>query len=282
MLADPTTVEMALFALTPIPDKTVDIGLLKAMDSVDDKVTIINALGSRGNKNSIGKILPFMKNSDKVLAVAAISAAGQIGGDEAVKALSAIREKGLHIIQTTNALMQCAKHFTEQDNSKKAFEIYQNIYKSESAYHIRYAALRSMIYTSQENASNIVLAILRDDEKEMYAGAIQLINIIPVSEDISAIAKMAPDLSANNKIKVTAVGTIRSPGCGSQPHIVIQPLWRISWLKAVLFNTHPRRKPYTYRMHFTNTSSQGRFIPPKWPGSKFGNNGKASSGLFQN
>ncbi len=203
MLNDTATAEMALFALMPIKDDKVAEGLRTAFDKAPKalKIAMINALGNRADKASLAKIIPLMKDQDSEIALPSIAAVGKIGGIDAANALSELREKGLHLVNVNAAYLECAGKFNREDK-EDGFQIFKKIYDTEDAYHVRFAALRGMILTSGKNASENIIHVLKSDEQEMYSGAIQLIPIIPSSEDVSAIVKMAPGLTDQNKVKL--------------------------------------------------------------------------------
>lgn len=80
---------MARYALERIPGEAADKALLDALPKADGKakIGIVNSLGERGTKAAAGEIAKLVDNSDRLLAGAAISALGKIGGPDALKGL---------------------------------------------------------------------------------------------------------------------------------------------------------------------------------------------------
>lgn len=90
MLVDPSTSEMARYALERIPgDKALE-ALRDALDKLEGLplAGVINSLGERRDARAVDAIARRLTDRDPVVAEAAISALGKIGGAAAVKALS--------------------------------------------------------------------------------------------------------------------------------------------------------------------------------------------------
>jgi len=89
MLTNQEYSDMARYALERIPGEAADKALLDALPKAEGKarIGIVNSLGERGTKAAAGEIAKLVDNSDRVLAGAAISALGKIGGPDALKGL---------------------------------------------------------------------------------------------------------------------------------------------------------------------------------------------------
>jgi len=89
MLTNQEYSDMARYALERIPGEAADKALLDALPKADGKakIGIVNSLGERGTKAAAGEIAKLVDNSDRLLAGAAISALGKIGGPDALKGL---------------------------------------------------------------------------------------------------------------------------------------------------------------------------------------------------
>jgi type 1 glutamine amidotransferase len=206
MLEDPGTVDMALFALSRIPDKEVDDELRDVLGDTEGrvKVGIITALGARKDQKAASELLLLMNSMDPKIASAAIWSLGQIGGREVAQALDGVRINHTLKTEITDAYLQCAEGFIEEGNKNGANEIYQNLYESVEEPQFQYAALRGIILTSEKNGSELILRVLRGDQKDMYSSAIQLVREIPPSEDVSAIAQALPEFSETSQIQLLA------------------------------------------------------------------------------
>jgi HEAT repeat protein len=197
MLERTATVDMALFALERINDIEVDKQLCAVLNGAQGrvKVGIITALGNRQATTCVSEIVHLLNTADSTIVSASIAALGQIGGKEATKALAKFRKKEIYIQETTDAYLKCAERFVIQDQLKEAYAIFNELFKSETSAQIRYAALRGIIKTSDRKPSDIILDIIRSDQKDLRTIAIQLVKEIPQSDDISSISTTLPELS---------------------------------------------------------------------------------------
>ena len=81
LLYDDATVDIARFALQPIPGNSVDTVLLKALRSgpAEARIGIINTLGIRGSSSTKGPLQKLAGGTDPKVAEAAKSALAKIG-----------------------------------------------------------------------------------------------------------------------------------------------------------------------------------------------------------
>ena len=147
------------------------------------KIGVISALGERQDPMAVSVLIPLVDHPDETIAAAAIWALGQIGGSEAAQALAEARGQKRLKTEITDAYLKCAELFLKQGNKKKALDIYAKLYNSREPQQIQYAALRGIILTSEEKASQLILNVLRSDNEALYPGAIQLVRQIPPSEE---------------------------------------------------------------------------------------------------
>jgi HEAT repeat protein len=154
MLTDEKLSDMARYALERIPDKTVDPVLLAAMLRATGKakIGIINSLGERGHRPAAGEIGKLVGNSDKLLASAAISALGKIGGPDAAAALSKAKGSVPDDLKMVvyDACLKCADQMVADGDRTAARKMYQSLYTTPGVPQlVRAAALRGML-----NAAN--------------------------------------------------------------------------------------------------------------------------------
>jgi len=204
MLNSAATVDMALFALERIKDDEVDRQFCAVLNAAQRrvKVGIINALGNRQATTCVSEIVHLLNSPDSMIVSASITALGQIGGKEATKALAKFRKKENYVLETTDAYLKCAELFVNQGQLKEAHAIFDELIRSDTLAHIRYAALRGIIKTSDRNPSEIILDTIRSNQEDLRYIAIQLIKEIPQSADISAISATLPELSFEGQIQL--------------------------------------------------------------------------------
>jgi type 1 glutamine amidotransferase len=149
MLTNQEYSDMARYALERIPGEAVDKALLAALPKAEGKakVGIVNSLGERGCKPAAGEIAKLVDNSDKVLAGAAISALGKIGGPDALKAL----DKALgsapdnQKMVVYDAYLKIAEKMVAAGNKADAQKIYLSLNKQGVPQLVRTAALKGMV-----------------------------------------------------------------------------------------------------------------------------------------
>jgi type 1 glutamine amidotransferase len=152
MLTNQEYSDMARYALERIPGEAVDKALLAALPKAEGKakIGIVNSLGERGTKSAVGEIAKLVDNSDKVLAGAAISALGKIGGPDAVtgldKALAGAADNQKMAVY--DAYLKVAEKMVAEGNKTGAMKIYGSLNKQGVPQLVRTAALKGMVGTS--------------------------------------------------------------------------------------------------------------------------------------
>jgi hypothetical protein len=152
MLTNQEYSDMARYALERIPGEAVDKALLGAMGKAEGKakIGIVNSLGERGYKPAAGEIAKLVDNSDKVLAGAAISALGKIGGPDAVagldKALASAPDN--QKMPVYDAYLRIAEKMMAQGDKAGAIKIYTGLNKQGVPQLVRTAALKGMVSAS--------------------------------------------------------------------------------------------------------------------------------------
>ena len=213
MLPDPKTSDMARYALERMPGSAVDEALRSALDKTSGKVKIgiINSLGQRGDRKAVSKLSKLFTDTDKEIAVAAISAVGKIGAGKAVMMLERARSKvaaELHLVWA-DAYLMCADKSLAKGNKRMALSIYKRMYIPAESVPIRIAALRGIItVTPQEGTAHIVDA-LKSDDRQMQSMVIGLLRDIPGTKTTKAITAVLPNLSVSGQVQLLAALTDR-------------------------------------------------------------------------
>jgi type 1 glutamine amidotransferase len=149
MLVDKKLSDMARYALERIPGNAVNEALRAglAKTSGKTKVGIINSLGERGDRKAVVSLGKLISDSDDMVAEAAVSALGKIGGPRATEALA--KAKGtvsdkLRLV-VLDAYLKCADQLAAEGKKKQARAIYQELYDTDMPAVIRTAALRGLV-----------------------------------------------------------------------------------------------------------------------------------------
>jgi len=131
MLTKPKLSDMARYALERIPDKAVDEALRNALPKTSGKtkVGIINSLGERKDNKSANALSKLIYDSDNMIADAAASALGKIGGSEATKVLAKAKNKTSGKLQMVvlDAYLKCADQLAARGRKRQALTIYKEL-----------------------------------------------------------------------------------------------------------------------------------------------------------
>jgi hypothetical protein len=97
-------------------------------------------------------IARLVDNQDKLLAGAAISALGKIGGPNAMKALADAKNKasGKLLLVILDAYLKCADRLVAEGEKAQALAIYKELQDQNLPKPIRSAALTSMINAAKQ------------------------------------------------------------------------------------------------------------------------------------
>jgi HEAT repeat protein len=208
MLSDKKSCDIALYALQRIPDPSVDIALRNALSKSEHKakIGIINSLGERQDGNAVAQLDQLVYHEDPQIALSAATALGKIADNSAMEALKKARLKTrgeLHL-RLIDAYLRCADNLLDAGNTSQAASVYRDIYENEELTPIRAAALCGLVRTNKEGASDIILAALKKDNRDLQSVAIGLIRELPPSADLTKIIIECPNLSSQGQIQLLA------------------------------------------------------------------------------
>ncbi len=149
MLTDGKLSDMARYALERIPGEAADKALLGALPKAEGKaqIGIVNSLGERGYRGAAPEIGKLATASDPMLAGAAISALGKIGGADAAAVLGQVKDSAPDKLKMVayDACLKCADQMVEEGNKAGALKMYRELNKAGVPQLIRTAALRGML-----------------------------------------------------------------------------------------------------------------------------------------
>jgi len=206
MLARPQTSDIARFALERIPGQAVDEVLRGALSKTTgkEKIGIISTLGVRGDSKSVSALAAMIKDSDSEIAAASVTAIGQIAGAEAIAALEKVRNQTSGPLRqlVLDAYLRCADKLLDQGKSKAALSIYQKAYHSSEPALIRIAALYGMAEAGGEQVTNILIDILKDDDRQMQAVAIGLLSEMSGSKITRSLVRELPGLRPLGQVQL--------------------------------------------------------------------------------
>ena len=199
MLIDPSTSDMARYALERIPGDAVDAALLEALPKAvgNEKAGIINTLGQRRDGASVALLTGFILDSNPMIAASAVAALGNIAGPEAAEVLAVAKDHatGQLRLLVLDAYLKCADGFADQGDPAQANIIYRQLYASGENGPIRLAALRGLVQISAGHAEEIIMEALDREEPGLASVAIGLVHDLPKTENIDALVQLLPNQS---------------------------------------------------------------------------------------
>ncbi len=206
MLTDPSTSDMARYALERIPGDAVDAALGEALPKAgsNEKVGIINTLGQRRNSASVAPLSRLILDANPTVAASAVAALGHIAGPEATEALAAAIDgaSGKLRLLVLDAYLKCADGLAGQGEPSRANAIYRQLYTSGETGPVRLAALRGLVQTSPGDAGEIIMEALSRAEPDLASVAIGLVRDLPGTENIAALVQQLPTLAAAGQVQL--------------------------------------------------------------------------------
>lgn len=152
MLTDEKLSDMARYALERIPGQAADKALIAALAKAkgNAQIGIVNTLGERGCRAAASDIAKLTGSSDQLLAGAALSALGKIGGADAAAALRKAKDSAPDKLRMVayDACLKCADQMVEEGKKAEARKIYQELNTADVPQLVRTAALRGMLRTT--------------------------------------------------------------------------------------------------------------------------------------
>ena len=149
MLTDEKLSDMARYALERIPGEAVDKALSEAVSKAEGKakIGVINSLGERGCRAAASEVGKLATASEPLLAGAAISALGKIGGADAAAVLTQVKDSAPDKLKMVayDACLKCADQMVAEGDKAGALKMYRELNKAGVPQLVRTAALRGML-----------------------------------------------------------------------------------------------------------------------------------------
>lgn len=204
MLSDPETSHMARYALGYMEYPEAGAALLRALGktSGDVQAGILYSLGNRQSKAVLPAAVKLVAGADEDVAVAAAVVLGQLGGDEAVKALQTARQGSSKRLQRTvnGALLSCAEKYVAAGRTQDAARLYDEFRKPDQPAWLRIAALRGMMTSGGTNSVKLLVANIRGDDPVLQASAIEFTQLVEGAEATRAFAGQLPYLAPESQV----------------------------------------------------------------------------------
>jgi HEAT repeat protein len=149
LLADEKLSHMGRYALERMPAPEAVAAMRDAAGKVQGKLKVgmINSLGVRRDKESVGMLKNLLADNDPQIASAAAAALGVIGTADAATALGAFVKgapEGLKLA-AADAYLACAEQLLADGNKLQAMMIYKALSGEGQPKHVRLAATRGLL-----------------------------------------------------------------------------------------------------------------------------------------
>lgn len=191
LMSAPGMAGTALLALEKIPGSKADQALMKVLEERDDvlQLAVMNSLAARQVNAAIIPISKLMHSDNEILALAAISALGSIGGTEAANILYDFGPDAAGSLKwpLLDARLKCADRFIEGGDYSNAAIIYEQVYKADPPQTLKYNALAGKFKTSSEDPYHFILNHLRQEDPEFHPYIVKLAYQLDGSHELGRI-----------------------------------------------------------------------------------------------
>jgi len=195
------TAHAARYALEGLPFPEAVAALREALPNASGaiKAGLIDSLGWRRDTASLSLLSRSLLDTDPVIASAAASALGRIGGKEAVTALTAAREKVSFDtrLAVLDALSRCADQFLAGGDAKGAAALYRSLISTNVPDHIRIAAWRGLAMADASGRKEQVARALAGQESPFHVAALMVLRELSDSSLVEACQRQWSELPAD-------------------------------------------------------------------------------------
>lgn len=204
MLKDPLTAGTALPALEKIPAQEAGQALREALRDTGNpnRIAIINSLAARKDEKAVSDLKSLIHNDDPMVAMAAVSALGDIGGKDAAKILGDFSRTAGGDIKwiVLDAQLQCADKLLEDGDRSSALAIYEKVYDADPPVSIKTAALTGKFIAGDEDPADFLSQHLRSEDPAFHRQVISLVRLVPEPQNLGKLFEDVPQLPATSKM----------------------------------------------------------------------------------
>ena len=241
LLADEQLSHSARYALEAMSQPEAAQALLDALTKTKGltEAGILYSLGVRGDSRAVPAVTLCLKNSDPVVAAAAVTVLGQLGGPLAVKALTDTAAKSaepLHAAAVAG-LLRCASRLLSSNDLPGAASLFEKLYSSEKTDGIRLAAYRGIILASGSKSLRLMTQAIAGSPGPAQLAALQLVPTLKSPGLTEALAGLVPKVP--NPVQIALIEGLEQRGdSAALPALVslaahLAPESRLAWIKAL-------------------------------------------------
>jgi HEAT repeat protein len=233
LLGDERTSHAARYALEAMPCDDAGAALRAAARTTSGltQAGLIDSLGWRRDRAAVSQLGPLVAGTDQTVAAAAATALGRIGGDAAVAALSAVRDKSPPAVQPSilEGLLRCAEGMRAEGDESAAATLYRTLVADQFPVHVRVAAWRGLAQADAAGRSERFASALSGADGTLRAAAAQLVREMSDPQVIEACVARWDSLPAESQLAVMdahrkrgveALPTVRA--ATASPHLPVR------------------------------------------------------------
>jgi HEAT repeat protein len=237
LLTDEHLSQAARQTLGGLPYPEVDDVLRQAFDKTAGllKAGIIDSIGWRGKPAAVPLLIPPLSDSDTNVAAAAATALGRLGGEDAISALSAARDRSPDAVQAAvlASLLQCAESLAENDHEAGAVAIYRELYSDHYPLGIRTAAWRGLVLSDSAHQAELMEKALDGTDPAVELVALKVLRESNDPRLIRACVNIWASLPAESQLAVIdaevkqgheALPFVRAAGRSAHPAVRLAAL----------------------------------------------------------
>lgn len=200
MLKDEKLCNCACMALQEISGEAASAALRDGLGQAPGncKLVVIASIAIRNDRKAVPALAPLAGGVDPALATAAIEALGHIGGEDAAKALAGVKAGGDLAHKRDGAIVKCYEPGAGGSEAAGAAAAYRDIIGKSPSWAAKAMALRGLVRVEKDKAAPLVVAALKDSNKNIRQAAGSCVSEIPASAEASkelsaGFASMPPD-----------------------------------------------------------------------------------------
>jgi HEAT repeat protein len=232
LLGEERTSHAARYALEAMPYPEAGAALREAADKTSGaiKAGLIDSLGWRRDVQAVPLLTPLVSDADAMIASAAASALGRIGGPEAIAALSAARDKASPAVRggVLESLLQCAEQRMAAKDASGAVALYRSLGGDQLPPHVRAAAWRGVALADAGQRVELITKTMAGSDEVLRIAAVQLVRELSDRQVIEACRHQWASLDAASQLAVMdahlergaeALPTVRAATESSHPAV---------------------------------------------------------------
>lgn len=179
LLPDPEWSHFARYALETIPNAAVDTALRAALDQTEGatRAGVATTIGVRRDAAAVPRLTELIMDPDPATRQAAAGALGRIGTPEAATALLALgaRTPPDLRVPVSEGLLAAAQHLRAEGAADHATAICDLLFNGPFPPHVRMGAFRGLADADPDNAADLLLGALAEDDGVFRDMAAQII-----------------------------------------------------------------------------------------------------------